>query len=425
MKKLNILVFPCGSEIGLEVHRSLRYSRHINLIGANSIDDHGKFVYENYIGNIPFIDTDEIILRLKNIVHHYNIDAIYPAMDKVIWKIKHFEKELGCPIISSNCETTEICLSKSKTYSYLKDIVLVPKVLLYSTNIQTFPVFIKPDIGYGSRGIFKANSLDELNCYLSHVEKEKFIITEYLPGKEYTVDCFTDRHGNLLYSGVRERYRISNGISVNTFPVINKKLKELSGVINKIIKFRGAWFFQAKENDNQDPVIIEIAARLGGSSSVHRNLGVNFALLSIFDAFDTNVKIDTNNYSIVLDRALDNKYKIDIDYRTVYVDFDDCLLINSKLNIQLIRFLYEAFSSGKRLTLITKHINDIHETLKKVRLITLFDEIISLNTNERKSDYITDKESIFIDDSFEERSEVKRIHKIPVFSPDMVESLLN
>ncbi len=34
----NILVFPCGSEIALEVHRSLQYSTHFHLIGANSID---------------------------------------------------------------------------------------------------------------------------------------------------------------------------------------------------------------------------------------------------------------------------------------------------------------------------------------------------------------------------------------------------
>ena len=40
----NILVFPCGSEIALEIYRSLRYSTHFKLIGANSLDDHGKFV---------------------------------------------------------------------------------------------------------------------------------------------------------------------------------------------------------------------------------------------------------------------------------------------------------------------------------------------------------------------------------------------
>ena len=47
MKK-NILVFPCGSEIALEIYRSVNKSIHFNLIGASSVDDHGKFIYENY-----------------------------------------------------------------------------------------------------------------------------------------------------------------------------------------------------------------------------------------------------------------------------------------------------------------------------------------------------------------------------------------
>jgi hypothetical protein len=46
MKK-NVLVFPCGSEIGLEVYRSLKHSIHFNLIGANSVDDHGRVVFVN------------------------------------------------------------------------------------------------------------------------------------------------------------------------------------------------------------------------------------------------------------------------------------------------------------------------------------------------------------------------------------------
>ena len=43
--KNNILVFPCGSEIGLEINNALKWSTHIELFGASSVDDHGKYVY--------------------------------------------------------------------------------------------------------------------------------------------------------------------------------------------------------------------------------------------------------------------------------------------------------------------------------------------------------------------------------------------
>jgi len=44
--KTRILVFPCGSEIGLEIHNSLRFSTHIELFGGSTIANHGKYVYK-------------------------------------------------------------------------------------------------------------------------------------------------------------------------------------------------------------------------------------------------------------------------------------------------------------------------------------------------------------------------------------------
>ena len=67
MKK-NILVFPCGSEIALDIYSSVEYSTHFNLIGASSVEDHGSFVYENYISDIPFITDESFIPYMANVV---------------------------------------------------------------------------------------------------------------------------------------------------------------------------------------------------------------------------------------------------------------------------------------------------------------------------------------------------------------------
>jgi hypothetical protein len=129
-KRYNILVFPCGSEIGLEVHRSLQYSVHINLIGANSVDDHGRFVYANYVNSVPFVDDPAFIPAIRAIVAAHNIDAIYPAMDAVITKLSLAQEELGCKVIASPAATTEICLSKKKTYEYFKYYPRAARILL-------------------------------------------------------------------------------------------------------------------------------------------------------------------------------------------------------------------------------------------------------------------------------------------------------
>jgi hypothetical protein len=127
---------------------------------------------------------------------------------------------------------------------------------------------------------------------------------------------------------------------------------------------------------------------------------------------------------VELDRALDNVYKIDIQYNEVFCDFDDCLTLNEKnVNAELVSFLYQCFNENRRLTLLTRHKNGIENSLKKIRLNEIFDRIIQINHEDKKSAYIDNKNSIFIDDSFSERLDVSKSIKIPVFSVDMINCL--
>lgn len=422
-RPLNILVFPCGSEVALEIHRSLEHSIHFNLIGANSVDDHGKFVFEHYIDNIPFVNHQDFIPSLKKIVIEQKIDVIYPAMDSVISILKTNEGTLGCKVIASDAATTEICLSKSKTYEILKDSVVTPIVYNTADDVQEFPVFLKPDIGYGSRGVKKANSKSEL---LTHLESNSdAIILEYLPGTEYTIDCFSNFSHELLFVGPRRRSRISNGISVNTATMIlEERFSVIAEQINNKIKFSGAWFFQVKERADGTLVLMEIASRLGGSSSVYRAKGINFASLSVFNELGTHVSILENNYEVELDRALDAVYRINIEFNHAYIDFDDTIVVNNNVNTKIIALIYKLINQGKKVYLITKHEHNIKESLTKYRLTDLFDEVIHLEKKDQKWEHIKHKDAIFIDDSFAERKQIKDNLGLPVFSVDMVSVLL-
>ena len=424
MKK-NILVFPCGSEIGLEIYNSVKYSTYFNLIGANSVDDHGKFIYDNYIGGLPFVNEPNIITELNKIVKEKNIDAIYPTMDLAIKILKKYEKELGCKVVAPSLQTVELCLSKEKTYNKLKNIIKTPKVYENIEEIDEYPVFVKPKIGYGAIGTKLINNKKQLEDFINNSDKENLIL-EYLPGEEYTIDCFTDKNGKLMYASARGRNRIKSGISVNTsFVEDQKEFKEFVDKINEKIQFRGAWFAQVKRNIKGELSLLEIASRFGGSSSLCRGIGVNFPQMSLFDAFDYDLNILKNNCNIVMDRALDNIFRCDIKYNTVYVDYDDCIVLEkNKVNVELISFLYKAINENKKVILLSKHKGDLEKELKEYRINNIFDIVIHIKPTEEKAKYIEDKDAIFIDDSFSERKKIKEKFDMYVFSPDMICALL-
>lgn len=426
-KKYNVLVFPCGSEIGLEIHKSLNVSTHFNLFGGSSVDDHGKFVYKNYIDSIPYIDDDSFTQKFNDIITSFNIDFVFPAHDNVLLKLAsaRANKKLNCEVITSAFETCSIVRSKYRTYEFFKNIVPVPKIFedIDLLKKEDFPLFLKPDIGQGSKGTFLARTIEEVNFYLK--KDSSLLILEYLPGKEYTIDCFTDKNGDLLFCEGRQRNRISNGISVNSFSKKDDRFIQFARKINDTLKFRGVWFFQVKENASGDFVLMEIAPRVAGTMGLVRCKGVNLPLLSLFDALDYKIDIFENSYKITIDRALENKYIHNIRYENVYLDLDDTVIFNNKVNPAIISFIFQCFNNNVKVFLITKHKGNLEETLKNYKLENIFDKVILLNNEDEKYLYIKEEDAIFIDDSFIERKKVFEKCCIPVFDSHMIESLID
>ena len=436
----NVLVFPCGAEIGLEIHNALKYSKDFNLFGGSSVDDHGKYVYKNYIDNIPFIDDENLLDCLNDIIEKYDIDLIYPSHDDVVLKLSELKEDLNAQIIVSDEKTCDICRSKRKTYEFFKDEEFTPKV--YDIEKESFdeeneskleeiskglefPIFLKPDIGQGAKGVAIANSLDDLKHHFN--ENPDLVPVEYLPYEEYTIDCFSSK-GELLYCEKRERIRIKDGISVNATTIETEdEVREIAEIINSKLSFDGAWFFQLKKDRNDEYRLLEIAPRIAGTMSLHRNTGINFPLLTLYTHLGIDVSIISNRNKLTIDRALTNRFNYEIDYQRVYLDFDDTVFFKGKINTFLMMFLYQCVNENKEIILITKHAKDIEETLRDLKIdIHLFDEIIMLTKEDNKIDFMDDElPSIFIDDSFSERLSVADNLNIPVFDLDAVESLID
>lgn len=411
-EKKRVLVFPCGSEIGLEVYRSLRFSKDFEVYGASSVDDHGKYVFENYISDIPHVDDEAFVGSLAKIVDDYAFDFIFPAHDSVVLRFAQNRERINSFVVTSSAKTCEIARSKRATYKELRGIVTVPHEYT-AADITEYPVFLKPDVGQGSKGTYKAMNAGDVEFYVR--KDPSLMILEYLPGEEYTVDCFTDKDGNLLYAGARVRARTSNGISMNSKPVSGQEFHEIAQRINNRIEFRGVWFFQLKRNSEDQLVLLEIAPRIAGTMAVSRMKGANLALLSLYDAMGLGVSIITNDFDPEVDRALHSRYRLPVKFNTVYIDFDDTILLGGKINYLLIALIYKFREAGKKIILITKHIHVIEDTLKEHKITeSIFDEIIVLKAEDKKSLHI-ESEAIFIDDSFAERMSVLEYNKIPVF----------
>lgn len=423
--KLNILIFPAGTEISFEIFNALKYSKFINLYGGTSVDCHAQFVFERCIDGFPFIDSQDFVDHLNKVIDQYHIDYVYPAHDSVVLKLTEEQDKIHAKVITSSIDTVSICRSKSKTYEFFEGESFLPKVYSDINEVSQYPVFIKPSVGQGSVGAQKINNAAE---YKNATQNgEEYVICEYLPGCEYTIDCFTDINGKLRVAKMRQRERIRAGIAVRSRVIeAGNAILEIAERINSKLSFNGAWFFQLKKNLLGEFKLLEISPRIPGTMGVSRNLGINFPLLTIYNNLGYDVNLIENTNSILVDRAFISRYETDISYNHVYIDFDDTLIMGDKVNVWLMTFLYQAKNKNKKIYLLTRHAKDISESLARFNISdSLFDEIVHIKDKTPKSDYIRFEDAIFIDDSFAERKKVHDESGIPVFDLDMVESLID
>lgn len=421
MKKRNILIFPAGTEIGLEIFNALQYCKEVTVFGAGQdVSNHARFIYDNY-HVIPSIYENNWLEELIKLCNDLEIDYIFPAYDDIILALSKYQNDIPATIISSPLKTCQLTRSKRDTYAYFKKIIRVPKVYNTLDQIDRFPVIVKPNIGQGSFGVRKIINKLELEQTLNTTPD--LVTCEYLPGEEYTIDCFSDREQGLLFCGARVRNRMRNGIAVNTVTMHLPEAEIIARKINNNLELYGAWFFQLKRDNDENLALLEIAPRISGSMAAHRVQGVNFPLLSIFELERLSVSIMTSYQNIELDRALYNRYKHKINYSVLYIDLDDTIILNNKINIKAISLIFKLINDNKKIILITRHQGDLINTLTQYKITNLFDEIIHITNNDKKSCYIKESSAIFVDDSFSERKDVFDKCKIPTFDCSMIEIL--
>lgn len=420
-KPIHVLIFPAGEINSVELHDALSTSVNITVYGGSSVDRHGPYIFKNYIGGIPFISADNFFDEFNRVLRENQIDVIFPTHDTIATFFADNQDKINAKVIAGDKGTSAVCRDKQKTYELFADTSFTPKLFGVDNDI-TLPVFVKPKIGQGSVGARIVHTKDELLAL-----DDEYVIAEYLPGEEYTVDCLTDKDGKLAVISPRSRDRTLAGVSVagQTQPLTDE-IRLIAEAINGRMKFLGLWFFQIKKDADGVFKLLEISTRCAGTMCLTRARGANLPLLSVYAALGYDIGVKMNEYEVVVDRTLINRYKISYDYDTVYLDFDDTVVINGQVHLYAMMFIYQCQNMGKQIHLITRHESDINQTLEDLRIDkNLFKSIIHLDAEDIKIDHIRPEKAIFIDNAFQERKLVQDKLGIPVFDVDAIEVLLD
>jgi carbamoyl-phosphate synthase large subunit len=273
----------------------------------------GRYLHTNF-QQVPMADDPGFADALLSICRSRNIHVVMPLVTKELIPLAQRCKEFelaGAKVLVSPVESLVIANNKSQLYEFLQwrgmevpafRIVETAEQFTDAVNELGYPgkkVCFKPSVSNGSRGFrIIANDIDEHDLLFNYKPNNTFIslaeatrilssgafpqllVSEWLPGDEYSVDCLA-RHGEAVLIVPRLRQKMINGISVEGEFVNNTSIIAYCKQIIEELRLHGNIGIQVKANAAGRFLILEINPRVQGTISAALGAGVNLPLLAV------------------------------------------------------------------------------------------------------------------------------------------------
>lgn len=275
---LNILICSCGKRVDLirEFKSVLKNSGDVIITDANELNA-GKFFADKFF-KAPKLGDLEYFSFMKKVISQNNVKLIFSVIDPELLLLAKYKSEfskLGATTIISSISSVDITSDKRKTSDFLNKLgILTPKIFKPGDKIN-FPIFIKPYDGSGSKFAFSINNFHELKIFKEIVPHP--LISEFIQGQEYTIDCLSDLSGKILNIIPRKRLEVNNGISVKSIVDMDSKIIRDAKKILTSIKAIGPTTIQLIKTPAGKRYFTEINLRFGGGVMLGISSGGNFA----------------------------------------------------------------------------------------------------------------------------------------------------
>jgi carbamoyl-phosphate synthase large subunit len=325
--KIKVLLTGAGAPGGPGIIKALLKDPNIDLIVCDADEfASGRFLGLNFI-KIPKAQDENFIAEIIKICHYHSIKVVFPLVTLELFRFAEVKKIFqykGIEVIVSDVEYLNIANDKRKLLDYLtskgigvpnyrvvtsiEEIELACRELNYPSNA----VVIKPSVSNGSRGVrilsesiseydllFNEkpgnlfSSLSKIRETLSNKTFPELLMSEYLPGDEYTVDTIV-KGGKVNIILPRKRIKMVGGISVAGIFLKNDCIIEYCSQIIESMHLEGPIGIQVKADVEGKFKVLEINPRIQGTSVSAIGAGINLPLLAVHNALniaDFNVSI--------------------------------------------------------------------------------------------------------------------------------------
>jgi len=260
MQPIRVLVTGAGAPGFWGTFKSLvnNYdNREVHIVATDAKKIDGCMARQFY--QIPMANEEGYLDTICKIYQDEKIDILLPQNTMELETLANSEMNVCVS------KRVGIANNKSSLYKIAKDCkVPIPK----SMRINGKAV-IKPVVGHGSKG-------------LKIIEDGEWLVSEFIEGDEYTIDCYRDNEQFIAIPRIRDE--IKNGISWETTTVERKDLIEYSKRLAEELDLKYAFGFQFIGDK-----LLECNPRVQGTMITSTFAGANLIYSAVKSAFGEKV----------------------------------------------------------------------------------------------------------------------------------------
>ncbi|MGD0377444.1 MAG: ATP-grasp domain-containing protein [Streptosporangiaceae bacterium] len=212
------------------------------------------------------------------------VDVLIPTVDaelRPLGRARADFRRAGIELLLAPDQALDICLDKLALAECCAGQVPVPRTERYDQadpESWTYPVIVKPRTGSGSRGI----SLVESSQALARLDASAdFLIQEFLPGEEYSIDVLADAAGHVVASVPRVRERVDSGVSVAGRTLHDGELERFGAAVATATGLTYIANVQFRRDAAGRPALLEVNPRVPGTLPLTVASGVDMPRMAL------------------------------------------------------------------------------------------------------------------------------------------------
>ena len=285
------------------------------IVGVDCKPNVASLNYVDYLYAVPRCNDPRYVERLLELCEYHNVDIIIPLISEDIGPLsknrKRFE-DIGTKILLSDEDSLiDIANDKLRLQNFLEEhgVYAMPRSVKLNldtldADLESFgylevPIAVKMKDACGAIGFKildenKAKGVNGLssrenraNPYITKQQLlelpqlDRYILQEYLPGRECGALCLVD-HGRTIYCVTHEDYEMQFAITTECELTDDQDVREIVTAANSLLKLTGNIGYDFKRDKDGRVRLLECNPRVSATVCLPAKAGLNIMEMGIF-----------------------------------------------------------------------------------------------------------------------------------------------